>query len=89
MAKTNNVNVNGSEKGLKNNVNVIDRAKEVELIAHQLVDKFKSRESFPFYCKVAYSLPESTIWSNYEQSLKGRTPAKLFNFLCRRDMSRR
>lgn len=89
MGSINNVNDNVHKVNLKNNVNDIDRHKRVEMLAYQLVDKFKSGDSFAFYCKVAYSLPESTIWYNYEQSLKGNSPARLFNFLCRRDMSRR
>lgn len=80
-----NVNVRGNLKH-NDNVNDIDKAKMVEMIAHDLADKFHAQDSFPFYCKVAYSLPEHTIWSNYEQSLKGRSPGKLFNWLCRRDM---
>lgn len=94
MQTNNNVNYNsnvkkGFSKNHNDNYNDMDRAREVERIAQQLVDKFKSSESFAFYCQVAYSLPESTIWINYERSLKGRTPGNLFNWLCRKDMSRR
>lgn len=62
-------------------------AGRVEHIARQLVDKFSSPGNFNYYCKVAYKLSESKIWNNYEVSLKGRAPAKLFTFLCNKDMS--
>lgn len=90
----NNV-IDNVEKTLVNNDNVIDNgnkdkgvksARDVELIALKLVDNFHSQQSYEFYCKVAYKLPEHIIWSNYEQAQKGRTPGKLFNWLCRRDM---
>lgn len=88
MRTYNNVNDNVFLGTKKNNDNVIDRAKSVESIANQLVDKFSSPESRPFYCKVAYSLPENKIWLNYESAQKGNSPARLFNFLCRKDMQR-
>lgn len=64
----------------KNNVNV----NNVEYIADKLVEKFSSPISRPFYCLVAYKLPEGTIWNYYEQAQSGRNPAGLFNWLCQR-----
>lgn len=82
-----NIDNDNGVKNLTNNDNDIDRGKQVELIAYKLVDYFKSPDSFKFYCKVAYKLPESKIWNNYESAKKGNNPAGLFNWLCRRDMS--
>lgn len=87
LERINNVNGNVSSI-LNNNDNDIDRAKVVETIAMKLVDKFKSQDSYKFYCLVAYKLPESKIWLNYEQATSGKNPAGLFNWLCRRDMNR-
>ena len=88
--KTNNNVIDNAVLGTKtNNDNGIDRAKSVEMIAEQLVDKFKSPESRAFYCKVAYLLPENRIWLNYESAQKGNSPARLFNFLCRKEMNGR
>lgn len=68
--------------------NDIVKAKEVESIAMTLVDKFKSPDSYKFYCLIGYKLSESKIWHNYEAALKGKNPPALFNWLCRRDMHR-
>lgn len=67
------------------------KSKEVELVAMQLVDKFNTPSWFPFYCKVAYKLPQDLIWRLYEQAhgKKVRDPAKLFYYLCDRAMSMR
>ena len=64
MYTSNNVNDNAVLGTKTNNDNVIERAKGVEAIANQLVEKFGSPESRPFYCKVAYALPENKILSN-------------------------
>ncbi len=89
MSHDNNVNDNVNvvlTNNYNDNVNVFNRSKSVEQIADQLVSKFKSESSRPFYCKVAYKLSEAHIWDNYEQAQKGKNPAGLFNWLCRRDM---
>lgn len=73
----------------------IDRAKQekyskskiVDNIANQLVENFNSPNSRAFYCKVAYKLPENKIWANVESANRGRSPVKLFTWLCNRDMS--
>lgn len=63
-----------------------DKSKQVEAIALKLVGKLGSEDSYKFYCKVAYKLPEHKIWNNLETALNGRSPGALFNWLCRRDM---
>lgn len=89
MKMNNNVNEIVSLKPNYNvNDNEFDNSKAAERIAYTLVDKLGSQQSFPFYCKVAYSLPEHKIWANLETALKGNNPGGLFNWLCRRDMSR-
>lgn len=93
----NNVNYNNNEQwkvllepnnNYNNNVNEdkFDKSKRAEVIAQKLVDKLNSKDSYLFYCKVAYSLPENKIWINLEQALSGKNPGGLFNWLCRRDM---
>jgi hypothetical protein len=69
-----------------NDIDKFDKSKKAETIAQKLVEKLNSKESYLFYCKVAYALPESKIWINLEQSLSGKNPGGLFNWLCRRDM---
>lgn len=94
MSHHNNVNDIVFSKNTNDNYNVnvkdnkFDESKKVEGIAMQLVDKLRSPDSYEFYCKIAYKLPEHKIWSNYEQAIKGRNPGGLFNWLCRRDMTR-
>jgi len=82
----NNVNDNGV-LNRTNNDNDIDRSKKIDLIAQRLVDTYNSPESWKFYCKVAMKLSEAQIWNNVEQSKAGRSPAGLFNHLCRKLMS--
>lgn len=90
----NNDNVIVSRRNTNDNVNDIgnkyDRSKNVERIAHQLVEKFGNGNYYGFYCKVAYKLSESQIWSFYEQcnGNKVRNPAKLFSWLCGRAMEK-
>lgn len=81
-----NPNTNDIVNGIGKNT--YDTAKKAELIAYQLVDKFGQPGNFQFYCLVAYKLSEARIWSNYEQAQKGRQPARLFTFLCNKDMRR-
>lgn len=90
MGQGNNVidNVNGVQG---NNYNVIDndkydKSKSVEIVADKLLERLGAKiESRPFMCKVAYKLPEATIWNNVELALKGRNPIGLFIYLCKRD----
>lgn len=93
---TNNVNNvnNGKLTTLTNNVTMVERepvdksvVAKADGIASVLVEKLRSPESYKFYCKVAYKLPESRIWQNYESAMKGKNPGGLFNWLCRKDMA--
>lgn len=98
MLERNNNNYNNNEQwkaSLKPNNNYnnnviggFEKSKQAETIAQKLVDKLNSKESYLFYCKVAYALPEARIWINLEQALSGNNPGGLFNWLCRRDMSK-
>lgn len=64
--------------------NKYQKAKTVDLIADQLVERFNSPQSRAFYCKAAWKLSEATIWNNVEQANKGKNPANLFNYLCKK-----
>lgn len=63
------------------------KSRRVEEIADTLMKRLNlSDGSRPFMCKVAWRLPEATIWRNMETALKSdRNPAGLFIFLCKRD----
>ena len=64
----------------------VDKSKKVDLIADKLVLALNNPDRRAYYCKVAWQLPESAIWNNLEASTKGKSPAKLFTWLCQRDM---
>lgn len=72
-----------------NNVGKVTKAavNKADAIAMKLVDRLGSPTSYKFYCKVAYTLPESVIWSNYEKAILGNNPGGLFNWLCRKEMA--
>lgn len=68
------------------NVGKYQKSKLADNIASKLQTKLGMKEeSKPFLCKVAYKLPENIIWDNCDQALKGRNPAGLFIWLCKRD----
>lgn len=78
------VNVNES-KTLNNNVN--DNVAHVDYIADKLVAALNNPDSRPYYCKVAWKLPEARIWFNLELALSaGRVPKNYFSWLCTREM---
>lgn len=63
------------------------KSRAVENIAQRLVDAFNNPGAREYYCKVAWSLSEATIWNNVELAKsKGRSPAKYFTWLCGRAM---
>lgn len=69
--------------------NSVDKSKRVDLLADRLGEVFKSPEYRSLYCKIAYQLPEPTIWGLVEKSFEsckhnGRDPGPLFTFLCRK-----
>jgi len=77
--------------------NVIDsgrmeQAHRVDATAAKLAEKLgdTNRNSWEFYCKVAWSLSEAEIWQLAEVALgKGRNPGALFNTLARKEMLRK
>jgi hypothetical protein len=60
----------------KNNVN------NVRAIAMRLSEKLKDDHSHDYFLKVAWHLPEATIWNNLEQAQTGKNPRAYFTFLC-------
>lgn len=87
--RTNNVNeivIGDLDTNFNNNTNdKYERSRKVENIADALVEKLGNPGGRQFYCKVAWKLSEARIWSNVEQALVGRQPARLFTYLCKRD----
>ena len=90
MSQHNNV-IDNVNVVLTNNYNdnVNDRYKNsrtVEATADQLIHRLGMKaESRPFMCKAIYRLSEASLWDNCEQALKGKNPAGLFIWLCKRD----
>lgn len=94
---SNNVNVNQSSidpnynNNVNDNVDKYEVARKVEMIADRLLEKFGlPDESRGFMLKVAYKLPEATIWQHYERvTARGAKPITnpigLFIWLCKRD----
>ena len=92
MATSNNVNGSGIVS-TTNNVNDNDRGKyqrsrQVDRIADDIIHRLGAEmRSRPFYCKVAWSLSEARIYNHLESALKGRSPQRLFTYLCKKDMA--
>lgn len=84
---SNIVNVNEVNK-LTNNVNDNGGRTEAEVnaIAQKLVEKLGNPGARLFYCKIAWKLPESTIWRRLETAESGKNPAKYFSWLCSREL---
>lgn len=72
-------NVNVKKPRLNNVINV-------KTTANKLVDKLGDPDSYKFFCKVAWDLPENVIWNNLEQAMSGRNPKAYFTFLCKLSM---
>lgn len=90
MTRRHNVNDNGNFRMKINNVNEkgskYSRSCKVDSIADDLVRKLGAKtESRPFFCKVAWKLPEARIWNNFELASKGNNPTGLFIYLCKKD----
>jgi hypothetical protein len=66
--------------------------KRVDILADQIVSKFgaSSLKWRPFYCKVARTLPEGTIWTLIEVSKEkaARSPGGYFMTLAYREMEK-
>ena len=80
-------NINVNENNVANNESKkanYERSRAIDIIALDLCDKLENRDSYKFYCKIAWRLQPSVIYNNLEQALKGREPAKLFTYLCKK-----
>jgi len=92
MSTSNNVNVSESVS-TANNVNDNDRGKyqrsrQVDRVADEIIVRLGVAETYrAFYCKIAWKLSEARIYSNLEAALKGNQPARLFTYLCKKDMN--
>lgn len=78
--------VSGDNSLNNSDTDSVSKSKRVDLIADKLVLALNNPKRRAYYCKVAYKLSESQIWNNLEQSAKGRDQARLFTWLCQRDM---
>ena len=81
-----NIYINNNDNvKIQQNINKsIEKSKQVDFIADKLVEAFNNPSARAYYCKLAWLLPESAIWVNYEQALAGKSPVKLFTYLCER-----
>ena len=89
LLQNNNIITNNINNDNVSNKEKYEASTKAESIARSLTAKFNSEDSVLFYCKIAYALPEYKIWLNYEKATtsKGvKDPARLFNWLCRKDM---
>lgn len=77
-------NVNVKKTSNSNNVNV----NNVRAIAMKLATTLKDECSLDYFLKVAWHVPEATIWSNLEQAQRGRNPRAYFTFLCNMELQR-
>ena len=62
-------------------------SRSVDAIADKLVHTFDNPDRRRYYCRVAWRLPEGTIWRLAEQAQNGHSPAKLFTALCQEEMT--
>lgn len=82
-----NVNDNVA-KSTNNNVIVNVTEGDVNRIAEKLCDRLNNPSGRLYYCKVAWELPESSIWKNLETALTGKDPKKYFTWLCNRELKK-
>lgn len=92
MSKGNNDNVSGVVSSTNNDIDNdrgrYERSKKVDVIADEIIARLGVGSTYrAFYCKIAWKLSEARIYSNLESALKGNQPAKLFTYLCKRDMA--
>lgn len=78
----NSVNYNAMNNVVKNLIS----SDKADLIADKLCDQLGNQQYRAFYCKVAYTLPESQIWSSLEVALRGKNPARYFTWLVKKQM---
>lgn len=64
--------------------------REVQLIANRLEEALgkQTPSRYPYYCKVARTLPENIIWNNLEAAMAGQYPPRLFSYLCQQYMKK-
>lgn len=91
MTTSNNVNVsqriNESNIVNDNDSSKYDKSKKVDSIADEIIRRLGVGETYrAFYCKIAWTLSEARIYTNLETALKGKQPARLFTYLCKKDM---
>lgn len=87
VVRTSNYNDNYNDNGNNVKKDKYELSKRVERTADEIIRRLGVDQIYRgFYCKVAYSLSEARIWSNMESAKKGRQPARLFSYLCKRDM---
>lgn len=84
LNNVNNVKANPANKKVAYGYNVTD----VRRIADTLVEKLNDPNSYKFFCKVAWQLPENRIYLNLEQALSGKNPKAYFTFLCKLELSK-
>ena len=63
-----------------------DKSRYVDMVAQKLCDIFQNPDGFKYYCKIVWRLQPSVIWSNVEVAKRGKNPARLFTYLCKRCM---
>lgn len=83
----NNNNVDNKYINNVDNVEKIKKVNKVNQIANILTLKLDDQKSFKFFCKVAWELPENEIWNNLESAMAGKYPARLFTWLCIKQMN--
>lgn len=80
--KSNLVTYNAMNNEVKNLISN-DNA---DTIADKLCEKLGNHQYRAFYCKVAYTLSESQIWSSLEVAQTGKNPARYFTWLVKKQM---
>jgi len=82
---------NDNEVSIRNN-NVNDNVSydynKQDEIADKLCEQLGNKQYRAFYCKVANSLSEAQIWSSLELAKTGKSPARYFTWLVKKQMSR-
>ncbi len=95
MSRANNDNVNDSFPLENNNVNDnvgprcdCDRKFDVDNIANDLVRRLNNPSAINYYRKIAWRLPPSVIYDNLERAQHGKSPVRLFTWLCQASLKR-
>lgn len=78
----NKVNYNAMNNVVKNLIS----SDKADSIADKLCEQLGNQQYRVFYCKVAYTLSESQIWTSLEVALKGKNPPRYFTWLVKKQM---